>query len=41
MAWPLIAILSVPGLVMGLLSSRGHTRGIEPFLWIVLAVFAD
>lgn len=40
MNWPLIAILSVPGLVMGLLSSRGHTRGIEPFLWIVLAVFA-
>jgi hypothetical protein len=40
MQWTLIALLSIPGLLMGLLSVKGHTRGIEPFLWVVLAVFA-
>lgn len=40
MNWVLIALLSIPGLLMGLLSVRGHTRGIEPYLWLVLAVFA-
>ncbi len=40
MQWTLVALLSIPGLLMGLLSVKGHTRGIEPFLWVVLAVFA-
>lgn len=40
MNWPLVAILSIPGLLMGLLSVRGHTRGIEPYLWVILGVFA-
>jgi hypothetical protein len=40
MNWVLVALLSIPGLLMGLLSVRGHTRGIEPYLWIVLMVFA-
>ena len=40
MNWTLVSLLSIGGLMMGLLSVRGHTRGIEPFLWIVLAVFA-
>lgn len=39
MNWAMVALLSIPGLMMGLLSVRGHTRGIEPFLWLVLAVF--
>ncbi|MFQ5680067.1 MAG: hypothetical protein ACE5HP_11490 [Gemmatimonadota bacterium] len=40
MNWILVSLLSIPGVLMGLLSVRGHTRGIEPYLWIVLAVFA-
>lgn len=40
MNWVLVALLSIPGVMMGLLSVRGHTRGIEPYLWIVLMVFA-
>ena len=40
MNWVLVSLLSIPGLMMGLLSTRGHTRGIEPYLWVVLAVFA-
>ncbi len=40
MQWTLVALLSIPGLLMGLLSVKGHTRGIEPFLWVVLAAFA-
>lgn len=40
MNWTLVALLAIPGLMIGLLSSRGHTRGIEPYLWLVLAVFA-
>lgn len=40
MNWTLVALLALPGLMMGLLSVKGHTRGIEPYLWLVLAVFA-
>ncbi|HYE03411.1 MAG TPA: hypothetical protein VD963_09275 [Phycisphaerales bacterium] len=40
MNWPLVALLSLAGVMMGLLSVRGHTRGIEPYLWAVLAIFA-
>ncbi|MCA9288403.1 MAG: hypothetical protein KDA05_07455 [Phycisphaerales bacterium] len=41
MNWLLVLLLSVPGALMGLLSVRGHTRGIEPYLWVVLGVFAS
>lgn len=41
MNWVLVGLLSVPGAMMGLLSVRGHTRGIEPYLWVVLGVFAS
>jgi hypothetical protein len=40
MNWTLVALLAIPGVMMGLLSVRGHTRGIEPYLWLVLALFA-
>lgn len=40
MNWTLVVILSIPGLMMGLLSVMGHTRGIEPYLWLLLALFA-
>jgi len=40
MNWTLVALLAIPGLMMGLLSVKGHTRGIEPYLWLVLALFA-
>ena len=40
MNWPIIIILSIPALVMGLLSLRGMSQGIEVYLWILLAVFA-
>lgn len=40
MNWTLVTTLAVPGLMMGLLSIKGHTRGIEPWLWIILALFA-
>lgn len=40
MNWTLIALLAIPGLMMGLLSVKGYTRGIEPYLWLVLSLFA-
>ena len=40
MNWMLVSVLSIPGVMMGLLSVRGHTRGIEPYLWGLLAIFA-
>lgn len=41
MNWILVGLLAAPGLLMGLLSVRGHTRGIEPYLWIILGAFAS
>ena len=38
MNWKLIFFLSLFGIVMGLLSIFGFTRGIEWILWIVIAV---
>jgi len=32
MNWTLVSTLAIPGLMMGLLSLRGRTRGIEPYL---------
>lgn len=40
MNWILVALLAIPGVLMGLLSVRGLTRGIEPYLWVLLAAFA-
>lgn len=40
MNWTLVALLAIPGLMMGLLSVGGHTRGIEPYLWMLLGAFA-
>jgi hypothetical protein len=40
MNWTLVSLLALPGLMMGLLSVKGHTRGIEPYLWILLSIFA-
>ncbi len=39
MNWSIILILALPALVMGLLSLRGYTQGIEVYLWILLALF--
>jgi hypothetical protein len=35
MSWSLIALLSLPGLLMGLLSVWGITRKREPYFWFV------
>lgn len=40
MNWPVIIILSFPALIMGLLSLRGMTQGIEVYLWVLLALFS-
>lgn len=40
MHWSMIAILGALGLIMGLLSTQGLTRGIEPYLWIILGLFS-
>ncbi len=39
MNWSIILILALPALVMGVLSLRGYTQGIEVYLWILLALF--
>ena len=38
MDWKIIAILSVIGLVMGLLSVKGFTQKIEPVLWLLFSI---
>jgi hypothetical protein len=38
MNWTLILLLSSFGLVMGLLSIKGYTQRIEPFLWLFFAI---
>lgn len=40
MNWILVGLLGSLGLVTALLSTHGYTRGIEPFLWLILGVFA-
>lgn len=40
MKWKLLLTVAVFGLIMGLLSLFGLTRGIEPFLWIAIALGA-
>lgn len=40
MNWSVVALLSPFALIMSLLSTAGLTRGIEPYLWGVLAVLA-
>lgn len=39
MNWKLIFLLSLFGVVMGVASLFGFTRGIEPFLWLLIFVF--
>lgn len=41
MHWSMIATLGALGLIMGLLSTQGLTRGIEPYLWIILGLFCS
>ena len=38
MDWKVIGILSAFGLVMGLLSLKGFTQKIEPFLWLLFTI---
>ena len=38
MDWKLIALLSVVGIIMGLLSVRGFTQKIEPVLWLLFGI---
>ena len=38
MDWKIIAILSTIGLLMGLLSVKGFTQKIEPFLWLLFGI---
>ncbi len=38
MDWKLIIILSVIGLIMGLLSVKGFTQKLEPFLWLLFGI---
>ncbi len=38
MNWTLILLLSSFGAVMGLLSIRGFTQKIEPFLWLLFGI---
>jgi len=40
MDWKLILLLSVIGFIMGLLSVRGFTRTLEPFLWLLFGIAA-
>jgi ABC-type iron transport system FetAB permease component len=39
MNWKLIIIFSGFGLVMGIASVLGFTRGVEGFLWLAIAIF--
>ena len=38
MDWTIIEILSAIGLIMGLLSLKGYTQKLEPFLWILFGI---
>ena len=38
MDWIVIMIFSVVGLIMGLLSIKGFTQKIEPFLWLLFGI---
>ena len=38
MDWKLILLLSAIGLIMGLLSVKGFTQKIEPFLWVLFGI---
>ena len=38
MDWKIIVILSVIGLLMGLLSVKGFTQKIEPVLWLLFGI---
>jgi hypothetical protein len=41
MDWKIMAILSIIGLVMGLLSVKGFTQKIEPVLWLLFSIAAS
>ncbi len=38
MDWKVIGILSVIGVIMGLLSVKGFTQKLEPFLWLLFGI---
>ena len=38
MDWKLVLLLSAIGIIMGLLSVRGFTQKIEPFLWLLFGI---
>ena len=38
MDWKVIIILSAIGLIMGLLSVKGFTQKLEPFLWLLFSI---
>lgn len=38
MDWKVIIILSAIGLIMGLLSVKGFTQKLEPFLWLLFGI---
>jgi len=38
MNWTIILLLSSFGLIMGLLSIKGYTQKIEPFLWLLFGI---
>jgi len=40
MDWKLIILLSSFGIIMGLLSVKGFTQKLEPFLWILFAIIS-
>lgn len=41
MNWHIILSLSLFGIVMGMLSLKGYTRGVfEYYLWVILAIFS-
>jgi hypothetical protein len=41
MNWTVIILLSSFGLAMGLLSIKGYTQKVEPFLWLLFGVIAS
>ena len=41
MNWTVIILLSSFGLVMGLLSIKGYTQKLEPFLWLLFGIITS
>ena len=41
MNWTVILLLSTFGLIMGLLSLKGYTQKLEPFLWLLFGIITS